>query len=55
MLMVSCEVKVLLSINLQNWHTELINKNLVESNFEIKLSEYALSINNHFGRATKQC
>jgi len=55
MLKVSCEVKVLLSINLQNWHTELINKNLVESNFEIKLSEYAFSNYNYFGRATKQC
>ena len=55
MLKVSCEVKVLFRINLPNWHIELVNKNLVESNFEIKLSEYALSINNHFGRATQQC
>ena len=55
MLKVSCKVKVVIRINLQSLRTELMNKNLVESNLEIKFSEYRLSTKNDFGRATKQC
>ena len=32
-----------------------MNKNLVESNLEIKFSEYTLSTKNDFETATKQC
>ena len=55
MLKVSCKVKVVIRINLQSLPTELMNKNLVESNLEIKFSEYTLSTKNDFGTATKQC
>ena len=55
MLKVSCKVKVVIIINLQSLRTELMNKNLVESNLEIKFSEYTLSTKNDFETATKQC
>jgi hypothetical protein len=53
MLKVSCKVKVVIRINLQSLHTELMNKNPVESNFEIKFSENALSTKIVFWNSNK--